>query len=166
VDLASAFAAEKIVIGAYHAVEAADEERRDVLNDATQMRAYDGASDAAVLAANAAGWEVAKGTAWHTGGKAVEYSLDVTEYPPTEAPVQAAAVETAWSPIVTAACNAALDEALVAAKAALAKRAGRVDVIKAAETAAARVLAPTVDQLQSGAMDLVRRMINAQSVAP
>jgi hypothetical protein len=162
VDLASAFAAEKIVISAHNAVEAADEEleRRGVLTDATTKDAYDGASDAAVLAANAAGWEIAKDIAWHIEGKAVTYSYGATEHPPTEAPVQAAAVETAWSPIVTAACNAALPSALVSAKESTANGATRADATKAAMAAAEKALAPTVESLQASAMDLVRRMIN------
>ena len=162
VDLASAFAAEQIVIDAYNAVEAADEEieRRGALKDATTKDAYDGASDAAVFAANAAGWEIAKDIAWHIKGKAVTYSYGATEHPPTEAPVQAAAVETAWSPIVTAACNAALPSALVAAKEAAANGATRADATNAAMVAAETALAPTVELLRASAMDLVRRMIN------
>jgi hypothetical protein len=161
VDLASAFAAEPIVISAYRAVQSAEAEleRLGILDDPTTKDAHDGASEAALLAALAAGWEVAKDTAWHTGGKAVEYSLNVTDYPPTEAPVQAAAVETAWAPIVTAPCNAVFDVALTAAKEAAAKGASRVDVEKAATIAATKALAPTVERLQASAIELVRRMI-------
>lgn len=162
VDLASAFAAEQIMISVYHAVEAADEKaaRDGFLNDATTKAAHDGAGDAAVLAVLAAGWEVAKDTAWHTGGKAVEYSYGATEHPPTEAPVQAAAVETAWSPVVTAACNAAFDVALAAAREAAALGSARADVMAAATVAATNALAPTVEWLRASAVDLVHRMID------
>lgn len=164
VDLASAFGAEQITINAYNAVEAADEKaaRDGSLNHPTIKDAYDGAGDAAVLAVLAAGWEVAKNTAWHTGGKAVEYSYDATEYPPTEAPVQAAAVETAWSPLVTAACNAVFDVAIVAAKQAAAKGCARADVMTAATAAATQALTPTVEWLRTSAVDLVHRMIDVQ----
>jgi hypothetical protein len=166
VDLASAFGAEQIMIDAYEAVEAADEKvaRDGFLEDATTKAALDGAGDAAVLAVLAAGWEVAKNTAWHTGGNAVEYSFAATEPPPTEAPVQAAAVETAWSPLVTAPCNATLDVALVAAKEAAAMDCARADVMLAATAAATQALAPTVEWLRASAVDLVRRMIDVRRV--
>lgn len=166
VDLTTAFAAEDIVISAHKAVEAADAafERAGVLEDPTTNDAYDGAGDAVVLAALAAGWDVAKDTAWHTGGKAVEYSLGVTEHPRTEAPVQAAAVETAWGPLVTAACNAAFSVALAAAKDAAATGAAKADVMNAATIAATQALAPTVDWLRASAVDLVRKMIDVKPV--
>lgn len=164
VDLASAFAAEEIIVNAHRAVEAADQPvaRDGSVDDETSKAAYDGASDAAVLAVIAAGWEVAKNTAWHTHGKAVEYSYGVTEHPPTEAPVQAAAVETAWSALVTAPCNAAFDVALKAAKQAAARGSGRADVITAAAAAASEALAPTLECLRASTVDLVRRMIDVQ----
>lgn len=77
-----------------------------------------------------------------------------------QAAVQAAAVETAWNVVWIAARNAALDAVRAATNDADAITKG--DALAAAKDAANKALAPTVEWLQSSAVDLVRRMIEVQ----